>query len=176
MQVVPFSVSPGGQIQRGPSGVSLHFELHRLAEQESTVHAGPSSVAFGQSALPLQTESSGIHRPVTPGHCQVCSGQTVLAGPQAWRESSSEPSPQSSWPSQIQDLKTHFELLHLKWLMGHSIWPQVEGSSDESSQSPVPSQYQDLGMQILDEEHWNDFSGSHWLGARDGQPFSSDES
>ena len=88
-------------------------------------------------------------------------------GPQACLGSSSELSPQSSFPSQMYALNTHFELLHLKKPFWQATSPQVGGSSLSSSQSGCPSQCQDLGIQIADWVHWNCFSASHWSGANE---------
>lgn len=150
-------------------GVSLHLLEHNpfLLEHSLKSHPSPSSAPFGQSSLPSHTEVMFTHRSVTSGHCH-CSLKHRKGGlPQAWSSPSSELSPQSSFPSQIYALNTHWLFLHLTKLGAQSCWPQLSGSSEWSSQSGVPSQCQVLGMQIPDATHWNCFSLLHWSGAID---------
>ena len=137
--LVSFNSSPSGQMQSAPSGVLLHLYAHWLFEHDSKSQPGPSSAPLGQSSFPSHIFPTGMHLSVIFGHCQCPLGHLNGDGPHACLWSSSEPSPQSSEPSQIHDLKMHFELLHLKWLLGHSISPHVEGSSLPSSQSGFPS-------------------------------------
>ena len=55
-----------------------------------------------------------MQRSLTRGHCHCWAGQRNGGRVQAWRESSSELSPQSSWPLHTIVLITQRELLHLK--------------------------------------------------------------
>jgi hypothetical protein len=96
-------------------------KIRRIKRNKKLVFPGQEtdkkiSFAFQMDMMEfiLVTWVTLMQRSVTLGHCHWPAGHWKGGREQACRSSSSDPSPQSSWPLQTIVLMTQRELLHLK--------------------------------------------------------------